>query len=100
MRSDCSSPLSLTLLVVPLGGPDMTLQEINAAAEVIYANVDSDANIIFGALVDDKLTHGEVSTDRSIESSCTAPCLYPHPNLHLFIAICVFYVCVCTIHVM
>lgn len=44
-----------------VGGPDMTLQEINSAAEVIYANVDVDANIIFGALVDDKVTSGEVS---------------------------------------
>jgi cell division protein FtsZ len=44
-----------------VGGPDMTLQEINSAAEVIYENVDADANIIFGALVDDKLTTGEVS---------------------------------------
>lgn len=38
----------------------MTLQEINAVAEVIYENVDPDANIIFGALVDDKITNGEV----------------------------------------
>eukprot|EP01031_Cornospumella_fuschlensis_P042581 gene42581-52030_t len=44
-----------------VGGSDMTLQEINAAAEVIYANVDTNANIIFGALVDDKLNTGEVS---------------------------------------
>lgn len=44
-----------------VGGEDMTLQEINAAAEVIYQNVDQDANIIFGALVDEKLTSGEVS---------------------------------------
>lgn len=44
-----------------VGGSDMTLQEINAAAEVIYENVDADANIIFGALVDDKLNSGEVS---------------------------------------
>lgn len=44
-----------------VGGSDMTLQEINSAAEVIYANVDSDANIIFGALVDDKVSTGEVS---------------------------------------
>lgn len=41
--------------------PDMSLQEINAAAEVIYENVDADANIIFGALVDNKITSGEVS---------------------------------------
>lgn len=32
-----------------------------SAAEVIYENVDVDANIIFGALVDDKITTGEVS---------------------------------------
>ena len=45
-----------------VGGSDLTLQEINAAAEVIYANVDSDANIIFGALIDDKMPAGEVLT--------------------------------------
>ena len=44
-----------------VGGPDMTLQEINSAAEVIYGAVDMDANIIFGALIDDKITTGEVS---------------------------------------
>ena len=38
-----------------VGGNDLTLQEINAAAEVIYANVDTDANIIFGAMVDESL---------------------------------------------
>jgi len=43
-----------------VGGSDMSLQEINAAAEVIYENVDSDANIIFGALVDDRMVSGEV----------------------------------------
>lgn len=35
-------------------------QEINAAAEVIYENVDPSANIIFGALVDDRM-QGELS---------------------------------------
>ena len=44
-----------------VGGEDMTLQEINSAAEVIYENVDPDANIIFGALVDEKMMAGEVS---------------------------------------
>jgi len=38
-----------------VGGPDMTLAEINAAAEVVYENADSEANIIFGALVDPSL---------------------------------------------
>ncbi|CAM9166990.1 unnamed protein product [Ascophyllum nodosum] len=43
-----------------VGGNDMSLQEINAAAEVIYANVDPTANIIFGALVDERM-EGEMS---------------------------------------
>uniref|UniRef100_A0A7S0G5C9 Tubulin/FtsZ 2-layer sandwich domain-containing protein n=1 Tax=Rhodosorus marinus TaxID=101924 RepID=A0A7S0G5C9_9RHOD len=37
------------------GGPSMTLHEINSAAEVIYNSVDPDANIIFGALVDETM---------------------------------------------
>ena len=37
------------------GGQDMTLHEINAAAGVIYEAVDPNANIIFGALVDDNM---------------------------------------------
>eukprot|EP00292_Cryptomonas_paramecium_P033536 CAMPEP_0113663100 /NCGR_PEP_ID=MMETSP0038_2-20120614/948_1 /TAXON_ID=2898 /ORGANISM="Cryptomonas paramecium" /LENGTH=292 /DNA_ID=CAMNT_0000578077 /DNA_START=791 /DNA_END=1669 /DNA_ORIENTATION=- /assembly_acc=CAM_ASM_000170 len=36
-----------------VGGHTMTLHEINTAAEIIYQAVDSNANIIFGALVDD-----------------------------------------------
>lgn len=41
------------------GGHDMTLHEVNAAAEIIYEAVDPNANIIFGAVVDDRL-QGEV----------------------------------------
>ena len=37
------------------GGADMTLHEVNDAAEVIYNAVDPDANIIFGAVIDEKL---------------------------------------------
>jgi cell division GTPase FtsZ len=37
-------------------------QEINAAAEVIYQNVDPNANIIFGALVDDAMGDNMVVT--------------------------------------
>jgi cell division protein FtsZ len=36
-----------------IGGPTMTLAEVDRAAQIIYENVDSDANIIFGALVQD-----------------------------------------------
>lgn len=38
-----------------VGGSDLTLTEINAASEVIYENVDPEANIIFGALIDPKM---------------------------------------------
>lgn len=34
------------------GGPDMTIQEISAAAEVVSATVDREANIIVGASID------------------------------------------------
>ncbi|MBA3923745.1 MAG: cell division protein FtsZ [Nostocaceae cyanobacterium] len=41
------------------GGSDITLHEVNAAAETIYEVVDPNANIIFGAVIDDRL-QGEV----------------------------------------
>ena len=44
-----------------IGGRDMSLVEVNRAAKVIYEAVDEDANIIFGALVDDSLSDGSVS---------------------------------------
>ena len=42
------------------GGSDLTLHEVNAAAETIYGVVDQNANIIFGAVIDDKM-QGEVN---------------------------------------
>ena len=41
------------------GGNDLSLHEVNTAAETIYNVVDPDANIIFGAVLDDRL-QGEV----------------------------------------
>jgi cell division protein FtsZ len=41
------------------GGSDLTLHEVNAAAEIIYEVVDPNANIIFGAVIDDRMA-GEV----------------------------------------
>lgn len=41
------------------GGADLTLHEINAAAEVIYDVVDPNANVIFGTAIDEKMS-GEV----------------------------------------
>jgi cell division protein FtsZ len=37
------------------GGMDLTLHEVNAAAEIIYEVVDPNANIIFGAVIDDRM---------------------------------------------
>lgn len=41
------------------GGSDLTLHEVNAAAEIIYEAVDPNANIIFGAVIDNNL-QGEI----------------------------------------
>lgn len=41
------------------GGQDLTLHEVNSAAEIIYEVVDPNANIIFGAVIDEKM-QGEV----------------------------------------
>ena len=41
------------------GGNDLTLHEVNQAAEIIYESVDPDANIIFGAVIDERL-QGEI----------------------------------------
>jgi cell division protein FtsZ len=37
------------------GGSDLTLHEVNAAAEIIYEVVDPNANIIFGAVIDERM---------------------------------------------
>ncbi len=41
------------------GGSDLTLHEVNAAAETVYEVVDPNANIIFGAVIDEKM-QGEI----------------------------------------
>jgi cell division protein FtsZ len=41
------------------GGMDMTLHEVNEAADVVYQAVDKDANIIFGSVIDERLS-GEI----------------------------------------
>ncbi len=37
------------------GGPDLGLQEVNTAAELIQSSADPEANIIFGAVIDENL---------------------------------------------
>ena len=44
------------------GGSDLALYEVNEAAEVIFNAVDPDANIIFGAVIDEKLQGDVVVT--------------------------------------
>lgn len=41
------------------GGPDMTLHEVNEAAEVIHESVLDDAVVIFGSVIDDRI-QGEI----------------------------------------
>lgn len=38
------------------GGKDLTMDEVNKAAEIITSAADADANIIFGTVIDEKLT--------------------------------------------
>ncbi len=38
------------------GGPDLTLMEVNEASSIIQEAAHEDANIIFGAVVDESLT--------------------------------------------
>ncbi len=41
------------------GGTDLTLHEVTTASEIIADAVDEDANIIFGAVIDEKM-QGEI----------------------------------------
>ena len=61
-RAAISSPLlevsidgAKGILFTINGGPDMTMSEVNEAATVISEKADADANIIFGATIDEKL---------------------------------------------
>lgn len=65
-RNAINSPLLETtidgasgVIFTVTGGPDLTLHEVQEAANVVYSSVSDDANIIFGAVIDDRL-HGEV----------------------------------------
>lgn len=62
-RSAVSSPLlevsiqgAKGILFNITGGKDLTMNEINEAAEIITSAADADANIIFGTVIDEKLT--------------------------------------------
>ncbi|GAB4182321.1 MAG: cell division protein FtsZ [Calditrichia bacterium] len=44
------------VLINITGGPNMTLQEVNEASTIIYDEVGENANIIFGAVIDESLS--------------------------------------------
>src|SRR5215217_9776538 len=61
-RAAVSSPLLETaidgatgILLNVTGGPDLGLFEVNEAAEVVTAAADTNANVIFGAVIDDAM---------------------------------------------
>ena len=56
---ECSIEGARGVVLNITGGSDLTLHEVNSAAEAIYEVVDPNANIIFGAVIDDRL-QGEV----------------------------------------
>jgi cell division protein FtsZ len=43
------------VLINITGGPDLTLHEVNEAATLIQEEADPDANIIFGAVIDESM---------------------------------------------
>ncbi|HEY9707071.1 MAG TPA: cell division protein FtsZ [Oculatellaceae cyanobacterium] len=66
------------------GGSDLTLHEVNAAAETVYEVVDPNANIIFGAVIDDRL-QGEIritviATGFTGETQSNAPAMREAPR--------------------
>jgi len=42
------------------GGPDLVMQEVSEAAKVVTESIDSNAKVIFGAVVSDDVKKGEV----------------------------------------
>ena len=46
-----------SILINITGGPDLTLFEVNAATSLIRESANDDANLIFGALIDETLTN-------------------------------------------
>ncbi len=63
VKKACASPLldkitidgARGILICITGSPDLTLFEVNEATTMVYELADPDANIIFGAIVDERL---------------------------------------------
>jgi cell division protein FtsZ len=48
------------VLINITGGPDMTLYEVNEASSLVQEAAHEDANIIFGAVIDEEAPQGEI----------------------------------------
>jgi cell division protein FtsZ len=48
------------VLFTVAGGQDLTMAEVNEAAQIITESIDRDAKVIFGAIIDEKLKKGEI----------------------------------------
>jgi cell division protein FtsZ len=102
-RSAIASPLlEITMdgargvLFNVIGGPDLTMNEVDEAAKIIASAADSDANIIFGATIDEsmrdqmKITVIATGFDtarqtmRDFISPAAAPQQYNNSNTNIF----------------
>ncbi len=68
------------LLINVTGGPDMSLYEVNEAASLIQEEAHEDANIIFGAVIDERpgrrdSHHGDRDRLRRSGAHCVQPAL-------------------------
>jgi len=75
------------------GGRDLTLHEVNIAAEAIYEVVDPNANIIFGAVIDEKMQgeiritviatgfSGDSLPEKKAEKTVKAPIISNEPSI-------------------
>ena len=52
LLEDCSVQGARGVIINVTGGPDLTLNEVSEASDIVYSAAHEDANIIFGAVVD------------------------------------------------
>ena len=75
------------VLINITGGPDLTLYEVNEASSLIRAAADEDANIIFGAVIDEtmrdemKITVIATGFPREAAALAPSPVSLPQPAL-------------------
>ena len=62
------------MLINITGGPDLTLYEVNEASTLIQEAAHEDANIIFGAVIDETMPEGEMR----VTVIATGPRRRPH----------------------